>query len=103
MYFHKRLTLFASLIATTALKVHCQATCSGTFSPITAATFVAAVGPGWNLGNSLDSLPTEGSWNNPVVSASTFDVVKNAGFKSVRLPGNSSPIIPQREILISSK
>ncbi|KAF4628131.1 hypothetical protein G7Y89_g10021 [Cudoniella acicularis] len=42
--------------------------------------------PGWNLGNTLDVIPTEGSWNNPPVDFSTFDVVKAACFKSIRLP-----------------
>jgi endoglucanase len=42
--------------------------------------------PGWNLGNTLDAVETEGSWNNPPVVASTFDDIKAAGFKGVRLP-----------------
>jgi endoglucanase len=42
--------------------------------------------PGWNLGNTLDAIETEGSWNNPPVDPSTFDDVKAAGFKGVRLP-----------------
>lgn len=42
--------------------------------------------PGWNLGNTLDAVETEGSWNNPPVVATTFDDVKAAGFKGVRLP-----------------
>ncbi|RHZ51315.1 hypothetical protein CDV55_101656 [Aspergillus turcosus] len=61
-------------------------TCSGTFTPITAADFVSRLQPGWNLGNTLDAIPNEGSWNNAPVQASTFDTVKSAGFKSVRLP-----------------
>ncbi|KAI0475707.1 glycoside hydrolase family 5 protein [Xylariaceae sp. FL0804] len=42
--------------------------------------------PGWNLGNTLDATPTEGSWNNPPVEAGTFKQVAAAGFKSVRIP-----------------
>lgn len=60
--------------------------CSGKFSPISAADYVAAINPGWNLGNTLDAVPDEGSWNNPPVVAATFDDVKAAGFKSVRIP-----------------
>lgn len=45
--------------------------------------------PGWNLGNTLDAIPNEGSWNNPPVVEKTFDDVKAAGFKSVRIPGES--------------
>ncbi|KAF2656724.1 glycoside hydrolase family 5 protein [Lophiostoma macrostomum CBS 122681] len=61
-------------------------TCSGTFSPISAASFIAKLNPGWNLGNTLDATETEGSWNNPPVVGSTFDDIKAAGYKSVRLP-----------------
>ncbi|MDA7025825.1 cellulase family glycosylhydrolase [Bacillus sp. CLL-7-23] len=42
--------------------------------------------PGWNLGNTLDANPTEGSWNNPPVREHTFDDIRDAGFKSVRIP-----------------
>ncbi|WP_026587003.1 cellulase family glycosylhydrolase [Bacillus sp. NSP9.1] len=42
--------------------------------------------PGWNLGNTLDAIPTEGSWNNPPVEEHTFDDIRDAGFKSVRIP-----------------
>lgn len=66
-----------------------RAECSGTFEPISAADFVAAINPGWNVGNSLDSTPNEDSWNNAPVEAVTFDDVKAAGFKSVRIPGTS--------------
>ncbi|KAJ5181365.1 Immunoglobulin E-set [Penicillium cf. griseofulvum] len=62
------------------------AVCTGTFSAISASDFVSNLHPGWNLGNTLDAVPDEGSWNNPPVVASTFDTVKTAGFKSVRLP-----------------
>ncbi|KAL4892059.1 glycoside hydrolase superfamily [Aspergillus ambiguus] len=61
-------------------------TCPGTFTSISAADFVGKLKNGWNLGNTLDAIPNEGSWNNAPVQASTFDVVKAAGFKSVRLP-----------------
>ena len=61
--------------------------CNGGFSTISASKFIANLQPGWNLGNTLDAEPTEGSWNNPPVVASVFDEVKNSGFKGVRLPG----------------
>ncbi|KAF2502942.1 endoglucanase B [Lophium mytilinum] len=61
-------------------------TCTETFTPVTASAFVAALNPGWNLGNTLDATETEGDWNNPPVVAATFDDIKAAGFKSVRLP-----------------
>lgn len=64
------------------------ANCSNSFEPISAKTWVNGVNPGWNLGNTLDAVPTEGSWNNPPVDFSTFDDVKGAGFKGIRLPGS---------------
>jgi endoglucanase len=57
-----------------------------TFAPISAGKFFDAINPGWNLGNTLDATETEGSWNNPPVVGSTFDDVKKAGYKGVRLP-----------------
>ncbi|KAH9868540.1 hypothetical protein J1614_007612 [Plenodomus biglobosus] len=65
-----------------------QVTCpsSASFSDISAGAFFANMDPGWNVGNTLDAVQTEGDWNNPPVVAETFDDVKNAGFKSVRIP-----------------
>ncbi|KAI1359286.1 putative cellulase [Xylaria arbuscula] len=60
--------------------------CSGTFEAISASEWVAAINPGWNLGNTLDAIPDEGSWNNAPVQAETFADIKAAGFKSVRIP-----------------
>ncbi|KAK1456202.1 endoglucanase B [Colletotrichum cuscutae] len=60
--------------------------CSGSFSDISGADYVKAMTPGWNLGNTLDAIPNEGSWNNPPVVEKTFDDVKAAGFKGVRIP-----------------
>ena len=60
--------------------------CTGTFTPVTASAAFAALNPGWNLGNTLDATPDEGSWNNPPVVAGTFDDIQKAGFKSVRIP-----------------
>lgn len=63
------------------------ATCNGTFNAITAQQFVDGLNPGWNLGNTLDAVEDEGDWNNAPVTEDTFDDVKAAGFKGVRLPG----------------
>ncbi|KAF6816049.1 endoglucanase B [Colletotrichum plurivorum] len=60
--------------------------CAGSFADISAVDYVKAMNPGWNLGNTLDAIPNEGSWNNPPVVEKTFDDVKAAGFKSVRIP-----------------
>ncbi|OKP12249.1 Endoglucanase B [Penicillium subrubescens] len=82
-------TLKTTTTAQTATKTSTStgaATCTGTFSAISASDFVAKLHPGWNLGNTLDATPNEGSWNNAPVAASTFSAVQKAGFKSVRIP-----------------
>ncbi|KAE8858405.1 hypothetical protein PTNB29_07620 [Pyrenophora teres f. teres] len=56
------------------------------FASISAGTFFSRINPGWNLGNTLDAVETEGSWNNPPVVAATFDDAKRAGFKGIRIP-----------------
>ncbi|CAO2657328.1 Nn.00g034540.m01.CDS01 [Neocucurbitaria sp. VM-36] len=75
---------FAVAQSTNGTGVTCPSTSK--FTPISASTFFAAINPGWNVGNTLDAVETEGSWNNPPVVASTFDDVKKAGFNGIRLP-----------------
>ncbi|KAJ6107107.1 Immunoglobulin E-set [Penicillium sp. IBT 18751x] len=81
-------TTIAVSTTTTSTKTATATTnsCVGSFTPISAPDFVANLHPGWNLGNTLDATPDEGSWNNAPVVASTFEDVKAAGFKSVRIP-----------------
>jgi aryl-phospho-beta-D-glucosidase BglC (GH1 family) len=48
---------------------------------------VAAMQPGWNLGNSLDATGSdETSWGNPRVTEALLDNIKAQGFKSIRIP-----------------
>jgi endoglucanase len=75
-----------------AVRAGAQVTCKGTFEPITACAFASAQKPGWNTGNSLDAIPTETSWGQPLLVNSTFTNVKNHGFRGVRLPGTSSSL-----------
>jgi endoglucanase len=62
-----------------------------------AQKFVAAMGAGWNLGNSFDSCEREPysperdievitAFHNPKPDRALFDAVKNAGFSVLRLP-----------------
>lgn len=83
-----KLALYLLCLAQSATCL-CQQTCPGEFEALSASEYVAAIGPGWNLGNTLDAFPDEGSWNNPPVLEKTFDDVKAVGFKSVRIPGTS--------------
>ncbi|KAH6716211.1 glycoside hydrolase family 5 protein, partial [Leptodontidium sp. MPI-SDFR-AT-0119] len=75
-------TKASSSTASSAVTVSCTAT----FTPVTASQAFAALDPGWNLGNTLDAVPNEGSWNNPPVQLATFTQVQAKGFKSVRIP-----------------
>lgn len=60
----------------------------------TAMEFVSHIKVGWNLGNTLDSVPMayasptscESSWGCPVTTKQMIDAVKDAGFNCVRVP-----------------
>lgn len=88
----KSIILFVLIMGTVLLSAVPKA--SGTSGPakqekqsiITPADLLENMSPGWNLGNTLDAVPTEGSWNNPPVREHTFDDIRDAGFKSVRIP-----------------
>jgi len=48
---------------------------------------VAAMQPGWNLGNSFDATGAdETSWGNPVVTRALVDNIQAQGFNSIRIP-----------------
>jgi endoglucanase len=51
-----------------------------------AMRFVAAMQPGYNVGNSLDAIPTETSWGNPPISQALLAKVKSLGYRSIRIP-----------------
>ncbi|GAB3168865.1 cellulase family glycosylhydrolase [Myceligenerans halotolerans] len=59
-------------------------------APTSSAEIVAAMQPGWNLGNSLDAQCCgeggETAWGNPRVDETFFDDIKAEGFNSVRIP-----------------
>jgi endoglucanase len=42
--------------------------------------------PAWNLGNTLDAVPSETAWGNPLATQQLINAVKAAGFKTLRLP-----------------
>ncbi|MDT0266676.1 cellulase family glycosylhydrolase [Streptomyces sp. DSM 44915] len=55
--------------------------------PASAEEVVAAMEPGWNLGNTLDATgDDETSWGNPRVEQELFAAIKSEGFNSVRIP-----------------
>lgn len=64
-----------------------------TNTPTASQSYAAAMGPGWNLGNTFDGFdtgksvdPGETSWGNPVVTKELIDTIKAQGFKSIRMP-----------------
>ncbi|MBO4210790.1 cellulase family glycosylhydrolase, partial [Micromonospora echinofusca] len=55
--------------------------------PGDAMATVAAMQPGWNLGNSLDAVGSdETAWGNPRITEALLDNVRAQGFKSIRIP-----------------
>src|SRR5213082_3546519 len=52
----------------------------------TAMRTVAQMQPSWNLGNTLDAIPDETSWGNPLTTKALFDTLKSQGFRSIRIP-----------------
>ncbi|MEY9966903.1 endoglucanase [Streptacidiphilus sp. MAP12-16] len=63
-----------------------QAPAAVPHAPSSVVAAVAAMQPGWNLGNSLDAIPAETSWGNPVVAKAQLDAIRAQGFRSIRIP-----------------
>ena len=51
-----------------------------------AAATVAAMQPGWNVGNTLDAIPDETAWGNPLITQAMLHEVKAQGYNSIRIP-----------------
>ena len=54
--------------------------------PTTAMGIVDDLGPGWNLGNTMDGTGGETGWGNPKTTQQMIDVVHQGGMRSMRLP-----------------
>ncbi|MEZ0091790.1 endoglucanase [Streptacidiphilus sp. EB129] len=63
-----------------------QAPAAVPHAPSSVVAAVAAMQPGGNLGNSLDAIPAETSWGNPVVARAQLDAIRAQGFRSIRIP-----------------
>jgi endoglucanase len=59
---------------------------SSGMNTLTSFEFSQKMVPGWNLGNTLEAMPNETSWGNPLTTQRLIDSVSAAGFKSVRIP-----------------
>lgn len=75
----------ASRFATWAAML-CLAGAAFAGEPLTTKNLLRRMSPGLNMGNTLEAIPKETSWGNPVPSASYFKAVREAGFKSIRIP-----------------
>ena len=53
---------------------------------LTSVPLSQLMSPGINLGNTLEAIPAETSWGNPMTTQATMDGYKAAGFKTVRIP-----------------
>lgn len=53
---------------------------------LTVQSAVKKMSPGINLGNTLEAIPKEISWGNPIPNEAYFHAVKRAGFRSIRIP-----------------
>ncbi|GAA0928209.1 cellulase family glycosylhydrolase [Virgisporangium aurantiacum] len=54
--------------------------------PGDAMATVAAMQPGTNIGNTLDAIPDETSWGNPLITRELLRHYRSQGYRSVRLP-----------------
>ncbi|MEU6424458.1 cellulase family glycosylhydrolase [Microbispora sp. NPDC046973] len=54
--------------------------------PGDAMAMVAAMQPGWNLGNTFDAIPDETAWGNPPTTQALLHHVRSQGFNSIRIP-----------------
>ncbi|MBD0693754.1 cellulase family glycosylhydrolase [Streptomyces sp. CBMA123] len=73
-------------VAAPAEKAPPAAEAAGVRVPQDPMAAVARMQPSWNLGNTLDAIPDETSWGNPLTTKATFDGLKAQGFRSVRIP-----------------
>ena len=57
------------------------------FDNYNASEITVNMGAGWNLGNQLECPGNdETKWGNPVITQETINMVKDAGFKTIRIP-----------------
>ena len=80
----------STTISMTSATVTAEGTQNNNYTNIGQAEITEAMGAGWNLGNQFDAYSNgkgdETAWSNPVVKKELIQAVKNAGFKSIRIP-----------------
>ena len=92
--------LMACTLAVTALGTPSFGTVSA--AAITADQITEEMKIGWNIGNSLDAVPStsnvskhETAWGNPVVTQEQINAVKAKGFNTVRIPTTWYPHVTE--------
>lgn len=85
------LTLAITLLLSTFASITAAAKSDGQAPQATAASnmqsYVEAMQPGWNLGNSLDATGAdETSWGNPRITQALIKQIAAQGYKSIRIP-----------------
>ncbi len=90
--------LSAALLLTgtgiSSVQVQAEENAQGTEGLSASEQYVAAMGTGWNLGNSFDGVDTdlnaedkgEMAWGNPAVTRELIHAVKEKGYQSIRIP-----------------
>lgn len=91
MKFVKR--LFSAVIAAAAaasMLTGCGSAAADNWDELNQADITAAMGMGWNLGNQMEAstnkIPSETAWGNAVITEELIALVKEQGFKTVRIP-----------------
>ncbi|CAM3174469.1 cellulase family glycosylhydrolase [Paenibacillus taichungensis] len=80
------LSLFSSAITSAASDDSIQANATAA-APTNIQSYVTAMEPGWNLGNSLDAVGAdETAWGNPLITQQLIQNIANQGYKSIRIP-----------------
>ncbi|MCP3806602.1 cellulase family glycosylhydrolase [Paenibacillus sp. Lou8.1] len=85
------LTLAITLLLSTFASVAAAAESDGQAPQAAAASsmqsYVEAMQPGWNLGNSLDAVGAdETAWGNPRITQALIQQISAQGYKSIRIP-----------------
>ena len=70
----------------TALLASVDTAARGAMRNLTSTELSKLMSPGINLGNTLEAMPNETAWGNPVPTQSLMNAYKAAGFKTVRIP-----------------
>lgn len=72
--------------ATTVAVAPAPAPAANGMRAMTSTELAKLMSPGINLGNTLEALPNETAWGNPVPTQALMNAYKAAGFKTVRVP-----------------